>query len=715
MSPEQSPPLDLSGTWRAAVADEGLRRSFADPELEDGAWATIDVPGHWRSAPAFAATDGPLLYRRRYEAAPPPPGSRAWLVLDGLFYQGDVWFDGAYLGDTEGYFVRHSFEVTDPSRDRDEHLVAVETTCSASDDRTARRNLTGAFQHGEGADPGWNPGGIWRPVRLEQTGPVRARSLRVLCQEATPERAVVALRAELDSDAARTVRLRTTIGEVDDEAERPVAEGSNFVEWLVTVPQPALWWPHTLGSQPLYDVEVAVEVEGACSHLLQRRTGLRSLTFEHWILSVNGERLFLKGASQGPNRRALAEATADDLRGDVALAKDAGLDLLRLQAHVSRPELYEAADEAGLLLWQDLPLHGGYARSIRPQAVQQAAAAVDLLGHHPSVAIWCGHDEPVPMEHEPGRTYGRPELRRLAATWALRQQVPTWNKTILDRSVRRALRGADRTRPVVAHSAVLPHVGSRGTDSRLWLGWYHGHERDLAGLCRAVPALARFVSGFGAQAVPDTAGFMEPGRWPDLDWPQLGRAHGLQKWVFDRRVPPEEAASFEAWREATQRYQATVVKRHVETLRRLKYRPTGGFCQFSLADGRPAVSWSVLDHERVPKLGYAALVEACRPVIVVADQPPATVAPGDSLALDVHVVSDLRRPLEAVVVDARLTWEGGCRRWRWRGAVPADGCVRVDTISVVVPDAPGRLVLDLDLADGRVRGRNRYCAEIVPS
>ena len=49
-----------------------------------------------------------------------------------------------------------------------------------------------------------------------------------------------------------------------------------------------------------------------------------------------------------------------------------------------------------------------------------------------------------------------------------------------------------------------------------------------------------------------------------------------------------------------------MIRFHIETLRRLKYRPTGGFCHFSFADGYPAVSWSVLDHERRPKAGYEA-------------------------------------------------------------------------------------------------------------
>ena len=142
-----------------------------------------------------------------------------------------------------------------------------------------------------------------------------------------------------------------------------------------------------------------------------------------------------------------------------------------------------------------------------------------------------------------------------------------------------------------------------------------------------------------------------------------------------------------------------MIRRQVEELRRLKYRPTGGFAQHFLADAHPAVSWSVLDHRRVPKLGWAALRAACRPVIVVADRLPAAVAPGDPLALDVHVVSDLREPLAGLRVEVRATWAGGHHTWRFAGEVDADACVRVGTVQLVVPDAPGPLELDLRLLD----------------
>ena len=111
------PLVELGGLWRAAGADEGLRRGYPDPDFDDGSWAQMEVPSHWRSASAFGAHDGPLLYRRQFDIPPPAAGRRAWLTFEGIFYQSDVWLDGAYIGDTEGYFFPHTFEVTDALRD----------------------------------------------------------------------------------------------------------------------------------------------------------------------------------------------------------------------------------------------------------------------------------------------------------------------------------------------------------------------------------------------------------------------------------------------------------------------------------------------------------------------------------------------------------------------------------------------------------------------
>jgi beta-mannosidase len=693
--------MDLGGTWRAIVADEDLRRTWLDLDQLEG-WSPIQVPGHWQSQPGFDGHDGPLLYRTNFDHDGPVGDERWWLRFDGVFYQGDVWLDGAYVGDTEGYFFPHAFEVTEALAERREHALGIEVACARPTDLRTKRNLTGSLQHAEHLDPTWNPGGIWRPVSLERTGPVRIRHLRVWCRDAVEASANVSFRAVLDAAESIDVVLRSSVGETDRVETRRLAAGENQVEWTIRVDEPDLWWPHALGDQPLLPVVVEVapgeagseRPTGEVSHRLERRIGLRQLHLRSWVLHVNGERLFLKGTNLGPTARALGEATGDQLRADVALARDAGLDLVRVHAHISRPELYDAADELGMVVWQDFPLHGTYARTIRKQAQRQAREAVDLLAHHPSIAIWCAHDEPFHATADGDEVDGMLRSPR----FVLSQELPSWNRSILDRTVKRTIDKADGSRPVIAHSGVLPHPPQLdGTDSHLWFGWHHGDARDLAGLARALPRLVRFVSEFGASSVPDDASFAEPERWPDLDWDALAAHHGYDRQAFDRNVPPGEHDSFASWRTATQAHQADVIRHQVETLRRLKYRPTGGFSVHLLADGQPAISAALLDHRRTPKLAFDALRAACRPVIVTADHLPAEVEPGLAMALDVHVVSDLRVPIEGLEVRARLRWEGGEQRWRFSGAVAADGVARVGTLQIEVPDRPGPLSLELEL------------------
>src|SRR3954469_14625914 len=236
--------VHLDGRWQAIEADEDLRRHYPEPGFDDAGWGHLDVPGHWRSSPDFATSDGPILTRHRFEAptATDEPGHRRWLTFDGLFYQSDVWLDGQYLGDTEGYFFPHTFEVTEPLQNRTEHLLALELTCSPQRDPRNKRNLTGAFQSPD--HPDRNPGGIWRPVRVHETGPVRIVRLRVTCVEATSQLAILACRAILDSAEATTVELRTHVSDLFDRTEEhTLAAGENGVEGRVGIDDPPLWWP----------------------------------------------------------------------------------------------------------------------------------------------------------------------------------------------------------------------------------------------------------------------------------------------------------------------------------------------------------------------------------------------------------------------------------------------------------------------------------------
>ncbi len=472
------------------------------------------------------------------------------------------------------------------------------------------------------------------------------------------------------------------------------------------VPRPQLWWPHGLGDQPLFEVTLTITTEDSVvSDRATRRIGFRSVRMRDHIWRINGERLFLRGGIVPPLRLDLAHVTPESATADVAHARDTGLNLLRLAAHVSHPALYDAADEAGMLVWQDLPMRGGYHRSIRGQAMRQAREMVDLLGHHPSIIVWCGHDAPDQADTT------RP------ASSLLEQQRPNWNRTVLDRSIRRALRRTDSSRPVIAHTGVLPSppvVEDAATHLRF--GWYGGRADDLTEFLRRSPRAGGFVAAFGAHSVPDIDPELlglDSARWPQPDWSRLTGDPDGELEVLLGLFPPDDHPDLATWADATRLHQADVLRLQIEAMRRRKYRPCGGFALDRLFDGEPCVSGSLLDHDRQPKPAHAAVTAACATTIVVADPLPSRLRRGATLLTDVAVVHDGREALGTTRVDATLEIAGETLTWAWEGEVGADSSVHVGRIEWPVGNAQGGVELALVLSAGGVSAANRYASTVA--
>ncbi len=722
--------------------DDELRRTGADDDLDDGAWMPLEVPGHWGHHPMLADHDGPLLYRRRFTHRRPDDPERHWLRFDGVLSSAEIWMDGAYIGDTTGYFASHRLEVTKLTARSDDHLLAVEVACPSPGGDTNRTSLTGGLQSGPLAPPG-NPGGIWRPVGLDSTGPVAIRHARLLCVAADEDRAELSIRLVLDAAEGGEIRLDTSVVGPDGSAAgggadtHTLASGENRIEWTVPIDEPQLWWPAALGDQPLYDVAVAVrDVDGELSDRREWRTGLRRIEVDRFIWRINGERLFAKGIAYGPPDRFLGDVSADRFGDDVRAVLGAGLDLLRVSAHIAPPALYREADRAGLLVWQDLPLLGGFSSKIRPSVRSLARAAVDTLGHHPSIGLWCGHTEPS------GRPLSRPERRSVPGTtgrrgpagrlpslsaaspggvgrWITRQVLPGWNRSILDPVIGRELRNADRSRRVVARSGTLPGPEDpTSCDAHLWLGWQVGRLDDLPEILRRWPRLATFPGGIGAQSAverpsPDEVDLLVA---DGPDWPTAEAA------AFDRYLPRDAYPDGRSWAAATRRYQADLLRFHIETLRRLKYRPTGGFCLVALADPEADGGFGILDVGRHPKPAHEVVTDACRPVVVIADPPPQVVVPDEEVALEIHAVSDLREPLSGIRVTARARWDhqpADETTWTeetvWEGDLDADHCARIGTFRFAAPPGHGPLIIDLELVCERLLVTNRYRTVVIPS
>ncbi len=714
--------MDLSGQWRVARLDADLQKRGADPELDDTEWPQIEVPGHWSTHPTFALNRNALLHRRRFQAPKPSENEREWLVLEGVLAEGDVWLDGHFLGSTGGYFVAHNFEITDALRERHDHLLAIDVACPAPGDGP-KQSLTGSLQSGPLAPP-ISPGGIWRPVHTRTTGPVAIRHSRLLCTQATETSATVRIRAVLDALHAGDVRIDTSVlgpqGQTNgsESALHTLSRGENRLEWTISIEDPERWWPWSLsptdGDQPLYDIGVTVRSEDedgqplAVSDRRFWRTGLRTVSVKDFGWTVNGRRLFVKGVSLGPQSATLAAEPAHLIADDVDAAKEAGLDLIRVHGHIARPELYQRADELGVLLWQDLPLVGTYSTNTRRRARMVAREAADLLGSHPSVSVWCTHEEPNgPVVPSP-INYGDP-LAGLAKRLS-KHVLPSWNRTVLGPTLRRELSSSDPSRSVIMRSGTVPGLtSSTASDPHLWLGWHTGKHQDLAALLRRWPRLGRFLGGFGSQSMRVR------------DWPGTSPSHATaEEESFERYLPRSAYVDGASWARATRSYQADLIRSQIETIRRLKYQPSQGFCVMALVDAEPEGGFGLLQTDRSPKPAYRAVTDSCRPVIVVADALPTIVTPGRRISMEVHAVNDFHRVLKAARVTATATIGDWQHKTTWQGDLSADSVERIGAFTFVVPAIHDLVAVTIELqAEGSedsdpVVASNRYQSVVIP-
>ncbi|MFZ8876784.1 MAG: hypothetical protein ACO3QE_03675 [Ilumatobacteraceae bacterium] len=690
--------MELDGPWRVAPVDDRTRRQAIGPNFDDSNWATADVPGRIE-----ADLGRPIMLRRSLTLSPREGDQRRWVVLEQLSGRADLWLDGAYLGDPIARLTPHALEITQLADLGSEHTLAVEL----NDDPTAG-TISGHRRN-------WPlTTGLTGPVRLVETGPVRVDRLRVLCRDADDSRAHLLFRLSLDSDRGRQAEVITTVdGEEVDRTTRTLAQGANRVGWGLDLPEPGLWWPRILGDQPLIDIGVEIRVDGEPSDSALRRVGLRHIAWDGPICSVNGERLFIKGANVLPvDIDTDSSADLDPAERSAHLVRralDIGLEALRVHNHVAHPALYGEADRAGLLILQDIPLPDASLRHARNAVTSRVRDLVDSLGHHPSIASWTPHQV---IDGERWRS--RPtadsviEARLRHAT---RGRRPTPRRALLDLWAGRSLEQVDATRSgarlpgILASLPLLDRAGSH-----LYLGWNEGDATDLPRLTKRLPTIARFVGEFGFPAINrSTAARLQS------DIEECRASLGFDPDTLLERVPPGQSRDLDAWVSAVSQQQADVVRHTVEHLRRLRYRPCGGFTVFSLNDPTPGWGWGLIDFDGTERPGFSALAEACRPVIVIVDRLGAEIAAGSSQTVAVHVVSDLRYDIDEAVVDIEVTGPDLHLTRRFAGAVDADSCSAVGTVTFRTPEEWGTVEIAATVrADGMSAEHHQSVAIQLP-
>ncbi len=222
---------------------------------------------------------------------------------------------------------------------------------------------------------------------------------------------------------------------------------------------------------------------------------------------------------------------------DLQMARAAHMNLLRVHAHVDHPAFYEAADAAGILVWQDFPLQWLYRREVLQTAREQARQMARMLYNHPALVIWCMHNEALYV------TDTTADSLLTQARVYISVLFWNWNRDVLDRQIKRDVEEQDPTRSVVRSSGEfsIPFLRN-GTDSHFYMGWYtraFGPLRTWERLAHHLPNNIRFVSEFGAQSFPNLESclkFMheDPQK---TDWELMRERHQFQPSILEYSLP----------------------------------------------------------------------------------------------------------------------------------------------------------------------------------
>ncbi|MDS0257949.1 hydrolase [Haloarcula sp. S1CR25-12] len=583
----------MSLSWRgASVAPD---EEMPSPET----WEPVSVPGR----PAqFAGADA-VAYETT--VADPRRGAdeHAVLVLRGSYAQTRVWCNGEQLAASDRYVTPLRVRLPDA----EEYRLLVEC-------RRPEHRFGGLHDTDELPADRCVPG-IWWDASIETYPDPFVHAMRAR-PRLTEEGAAVDVQAEVVTSEPIDDRLTFSLrpaGEVRgggmmDRARVDTDAGERTVTHTIDVRDPTLWWPHDRGDQPRYVVRAKL---GDAEHSLT--TGLRSVTYDDG-LRVNGERVRVRGVT-------LLDPTVEDV--ERALAANANL--VRVRAQGLPPDVAEACDEYGLLLWQDLPLTGPGGFDME-RGRELASAFTAHIGHHPSLACVAVHDEPV-----------RPYADGLGSGLLdrLRFRFRAWRASYNEAP---ATSVADRVEGV----PTFPVVGPPGIDPdavTLYPGWQYGAVGDLSWLCDRYD-VGEVVAGFGAGSLgsDETAA------------------------VHDSRVSGDSTAS--------QTYQARIVQAVAEALRQ---RESEILLLDSLRDVGDA-GMGVLTEDGTEKAAYATVTDSYQPTQVFLSDP----TPGES---DIVVCHD--RPSGATVT---VEWDHNGDRQQEERIIGEFGRVTVGSLTLEAGD-----------------------------
>ena len=337
--------------------------------------------------------------------------SHGLLRFEGLATLAEVWLNGTLLVSSENMFVPVSVGVDRLLTARNSLVLVFRSLNGFLQQKRPRpRWKTNLTNHQQlrwlrtsllGRMPGWTPPtpalGPVGTITLERWNRFHLDDVMV---QTRVEQGVGIVDVQVQVNGA-VDSLHLLLGEHSLELTADAATPGLYSGRLA-ISQPELWWPHTHGVPNRYACRLQVHA-GEVHDVDLGYRAFRALGLEsgenRFQLQINDLPLFVRGACWTHVDMRSFQSAPEALRQSLTLARDAGLNMLRIGGTMTyeTDAFYALCDELGILVWQDFMFanmdypvdDAGFLNAV----TEEASCQLRRLSQYACVAVYCGNSE----------------------------------------------------------------------------------------------------------------------------------------------------------------------------------------------------------------------------------------------------------------------------------------------------------------------------------
>ena len=343
----------------------------------DGTTTTVDLPHTWNARDGQDGGNdywrGTCIYRTHFAAPQFNTAShQVWIQFDGVNASAHVVLNGSPVCNHDGGYSTFRANITELLRDENELTVEVD---NSKNDRVYPQKADFTFY-----------GGIYRDVSLM----VVSKNHFTLDYFGGPGIRITPTVQGADASVQVTT-WHDGEGEVSiellDAAGNTVATGKG-PDITLTIFNAHLW--NGVKDPYLYSCKARLVVNGTVEDETTTRFGVRSFKVDPKKgFFLNGKSYPLHGVSRHQDRKGLGNAITREMHDeDMALIKEIGANTIRLAHYQHDQYFYDLCDEAGMVVWAEIPYISEHMPNGRENTISQMKELIIQNYNHPCIVCW---------------------------------------------------------------------------------------------------------------------------------------------------------------------------------------------------------------------------------------------------------------------------------------------------------------------------------------